>query len=814
MIAGSCRWLRRVGAVGALVAALLATGATPASAHSVGGVGATNFRTTLEHFSGAPGVELRVVENGSRLELEAESETVVRGYQNEPYARVGPDGVYVNENSPAYYLNTDRYGVTTVPASADPKKAPSWRKISDEPVFRWHDHRTHWMQTTLPPVVSRSPDEVHRISRWTITFDRGGTSLTATGSLSWVPGPSPWGWFAAAAVLLVVPALVVGFGRRRTFTALGVAVLLVVVADAAHSVGVVLLEASRTDAFVSLLPQVAVWAIGGLASWLLFRGRDAGTWAAAVVGVCVAAASGFPDLPVFWRSSAPTVLPLGVDRLTVVVGLGVGLGLAGALALQLLLQRRRGAGSVQRLAPVGTDLAEATPEAAATNAPEPDADQPLPVDAGSETSDDPEPLGAPGGHVRGPRISRRHAVGLAVAGGAGAVAGAGLQLAASPDQPTPTAPTNTVALGSVGSQTVPFHGARQAGIATPIQRQAHARIAAFDLVPGADAAALRTLLQRWTTAAEALTTGRPAGNRTDTMTADSGPAALTVTVGFGPSLFGTVFPASARPAALAPLPAFGGESLDAARSDGDLGVLVCADDPVVVFSALRTLEQLAAGVATPRWQFAGFTRGRGVTTNEGATVRNLMGQLDGTKNPKPSEATFGKTVFVSADGWMRGGSYLVVRRIRMLLDEWEELPVTAQEQVIGRKKASGAPLSGGVETTPANFGRRGPDGELLIPADSHVRLAAAAFNRGAAMLRRGYSFADPQPGGGVEAGLIFLAWQADPRTGFVPVHQNLIAGKDRLSRFTRHEAGALFAMPGGVTRGEYLGQRLFEEAGL
>lgn len=795
-------WVRRVAAIGALVMALLAIGAGPASAHTVGGVGATSFRTTLDRFDGADGVELRVVENGSKLEARNTTETdvVVRGYQNEPYSKIGPDGVFVNENSPAYYLNADRYGVTTVPASAGPKKAPNWRKVSDDQSFRWHDHRTHWMQTTLPPLVSQAPDEFHEISRWTVTLDYAGAALAGTGTLAWVPGPAPWGWFAAIAVLLLVPTLIVGFGRRWAFPLLAATVGLIVASDAAHSVGVALVE--PTNQVVSLLPQIAVWAIGGLAAFLLVRRRDGGPWAAAIVGVCVAVASGIPDLPVFWRSSAPTVLPLPVDRTAVAVGLGAGLGLVGSLGLHLL----RGRSSQPAVAlPAVIDADDSEPE------PSPEGAAGAVAGGAAPSTEDTEAATAGRGRVR---ISRRQAVGLAVVGGAGAVAGAGLQMAASPDQPAAAPETTTVPLGAVGSQTVPFLGARQAGIATPNQRQAHARIAAFDLVAGADSAALRTLLQRWSTAAEALTAGRPASDRTDTMTADSGPASLTITIGFGPSLFGKAgLPVNARPAALAPLPAFPGEALDASRSDGDVGVVVAADDAIVVFSALRTLEQLAAGIAAPRWQFAGFTRGRGVTTNEGATVRNLMGQLDGTKNPKPSEATFGKQVF-AAENWMKNGSYLVVRRIRMLLDDWEQLPIAVQEHVIGRTKDSGAPLSGGVETTAANFGVRGADGQPLIPADSHMRLATSAFNAGAAMLRRGYSFADPQRGGGMEAGLIFLAWQADPRTGFIPVQRNLIAGNDRLSHFTRHETSALFAMPGGVARGEFVGQRLFEELGL
>lgn len=838
-------WLRRFAVLGALVTVVLGFSAGPASAHTVGGVGATNFRTTLEKFDGVPGVGLRVVENGSKLEARNTTRTdvVVRGYQNEPYAKVGPGGVFVNENSPAYYLNTDRFGVTTVPASADPRKAPRWRKVSGEHSFRWHDHRTHWMQTTLPPLVSQAPDEFHEISRWTITLDHDGRTLTGSGTLAWVPGPAPWLWFGA---VLVLAALVVALGRVVPVAAGAVA--LVVVSDAAHSVGVSLLEGlSPVNFVVGLLPQFAVWAIGGLAVWLLVRRRDGGPWAAAIVGVCVAVASGFPDLPVFWRSSAPTVLPLTVDRLAVVVALGAGLGLVGSLALLLFRGRRARAAVALPTTPTAgaTSAADATPAAdtdpdalvgedsrtddgsPAGEDPPTDEDSPAggttpagPTEPGDQTTPGDQKAAVregspvarrPVGAGRG-RISRRQAVGLAVAGGAGAVAGAGLQLAASPEPPAAAPDPTAVPLGSVGNRTVPFRGARQAGIATPEQRQAHARIAAFDLVPGADLAALRTLLQRWTTAAEQLAAGRPAGDRKDTMTADSGPASLTITVGFGPSLFGKAgIPADARPAALTPLPAFSGETLDPARSDGDLGVVVAADDATVVFSALRTLEQLAAGVATPRWQFAGFTRGRGVTTNEGATVRNLMGHLDGTKNPQPRESTFARQVFSGADGWMRNGSYLVVRRIRMLLDDWDALPVAGQEQVIGRRKASGAPLSGGVETTAANFGKRGADGAPLIPVDAHMRLATAAFNSGAAMLRRGYSFADPLPGGGVEAGQIFLAWQSDPRTGFVPVQRNLIAGNDRLGRFIRHEASALFAAPGGVAAGEYLGQRLFEE---
>jgi dye decolorizing peroxidase len=203
----------------------------------------------------------------------------------------------------------------------------------------------------------------------------------------------------------------------------------------------------------------------------------------------------------------------------------------------------------------------------------------------------------------------------------------------------------------------------------------------------------------------------------------------------------------------------------------------------------------------------GFNSSPGATA-EGATGRNLMGQVDGTNNPRPGDEDFTAKVFVTdpqAPRWLQGGSLLVVRRIRMLLDDWDGLDLAAQERVIGRRKDTGAPLSGGEERTPADFGATAPGGGPAIPADAHIRLAAPAFNTGAAMLRRGYSYAD-----GAEAGLLFLAWQADPGRGFIPVQRRLAAA-DALNHFIRHETSALFAMPGGVAAGGYVGQDLFED---
>ncbi|MEU2515181.1 iron uptake transporter deferrochelatase/peroxidase subunit [Streptomyces syringium] len=402
-------------------------------------------------------------------------------------------------------------------------------------------------------------------------------------------------------------------------------------------------------------------------------------------------------------------------------------------------------------------------------------------------------------------ISRRRLLGTAsAAGAAGLVAGgAAGAFGAEAVRETP------VALAGVGSATVPFHGAHQAGITEPAQ--AHGHLVAFDLAPGADRKAAAALLRRWSATAAELAAGEaPKGDDTG-IALDAGPSSLTVTFGFGRTFFDRTGLTAKRPAALEPLPDFTADALDRKRSDGDLWVQIGADDSLVAFHALRLLQKQAAGTARVRWQMNGFNRSPGATARP-LTGRNLMGQIDGTNNPKPSDPDFASRVFVpDRDGdWMAGGSYAVVRRIRMLLDSWDHLSLERQEKVIGRRKSDGAPLSGGTETTPVDLNKIEEDGSLAIAGDAHIRVAAPESNRGAAMLRRAFSYHDGfLDDGAPDAGLLFVAWQADPMKGFVPVQRKLDRG-DGLSRFLRHEASGLFAVPGGCAPGEYVGQRLLE----
>ncbi|MFF3450912.1 iron uptake transporter deferrochelatase/peroxidase subunit [Streptomyces sp. NPDC002667] len=402
-------------------------------------------------------------------------------------------------------------------------------------------------------------------------------------------------------------------------------------------------------------------------------------------------------------------------------------------------------------------------------------------------------------------MSRRRLLGTAGATGlALGAAGATVGYAAAPS------PAKTVPLTSVGADMAMFHGKHQPGITDALQASGH--LVAFDLAAGAGRREAAALLRRWSGTARRLMAGEAATHGDTEVARDAGPSSLTVTFGFGHSFFARTGLEKQRPVALDPLPDFSSDRLDKARSDGDLWVQIGANDALVAFHALRAIQKDAGAAARVRWQMNGFNRSPGATA-EPMTARNLMGQIDGTRNPKPSESDFDGRIFVPASGtpaWMANGSYAVVRRIRMLLDDWEKLSGRAQEDVIGRRKSTGAPLSGGTETTAMDLDKTDADGNPVVPVNAHARITRPDQNGGAAMLRRPFSFHDGIGADGTpDAGLLFVCWQADPVRGFVPVQRKLDRG-DALSTFIRHESSGLFAVPGGAADGEYVGQPLLE----
>lgn len=369
-----------------------------------------------------------------------------------------------------------------------------------------------------------------------------------------------------------------------------------------------------------------------------------------------------------------------------------------------------------------------------------------------------------------------------------------------------------------GTGSVPFYGEHQAGIATPAQDRLH--FAAFDLL-SEDPAELRELLRAWTVAAAEATAGEMVGNVNDVPLAppdDTGetvgllPSSLTVTFGFGPSLFAKpgLGLAGKRPAALKQLPPLPGDELDPAEVGGDICVQACSDDPQVAFHAIRNLARIGRGTVAMRWSQLGFGR-TSTTSRSQDTPRNLMGLKDGTANIK-AEDTEAMERFVwvgdEAPAWMQGGSYMVTRRIRMLLEVWDRASLQDQERTIGRHKYSGAPLGGRDEFEPLPLdSQRG--GHPVIPVDSHVRLASAKENDGARILRRGYSFTDgvDESLGELEAGLFFICFQRDPGQ-FVAIQERL-GQIDALNEYIKHVGSALFAVPPGAAPGGFVGEGLF-----
>ncbi len=374
--------------------------------------------------------------------------------------------------------------------------------------------------------------------------------------------------------------------------------------------------------------------------------------------------------------------------------------------------------------------------------------------------------------------------------------------------------------GTLGdsTSTVAFYGPHQAGIDTPAQDRL--AFGSLNVVDGTSPADLRDLLAQWSTAAAKMTAGELVGQVTDpdAPPVDTGEAVgspvsrLTITLGYGPSLFDRRFGlASRRPAALADLPPLPNENLDPDYSGGDLCVQACSDDPLVAFHAVRNLARIGMGAVEHNWLELGF--GRTSTTSAGQqTPRNLLGFKDGTRNIKAQQAALmNDHVWVGRETdqpWLRGGSYLVARKIRMFIENWDRDYLQDQENVIGRSKVSGGPLSGGGEFTAPDFGATAASGLPAIPANAHIRLASFEHNGGTRILRRGYSYTDgidPQAGTLV-GGLFFIAFMKNP-SQFVRLQTALAS--DALNEYVHHVGSAVFACPPGLSAGQHWGDGLF-----
>ncbi|GAA5063448.1 Dyp-type peroxidase [Nocardia callitridis] len=356
-----------------------------------------------------------------------------------------------------------------------------------------------------------------------------------------------------------------------------------------------------------------------------------------------------------------------------------------------------------------------------------------------------------------------------------------------------------------GADTVAWDGPRQAGVATTAQ--AHAMLVGFDLLPRVGRAELIGIMKVWSEDIGRLTRGQPALADTEPELAVS-PARLTVTVGYGPGVFRAIGKPDSAPSWLKPLPSFAIDRLDPAFTGGDLVLQVCSDDPVTVAHAVRVLSKNVRSLVSVKWTQRGFRRSQG-TEAPGTTMRNLMGQVDGTNNPVPDTSDFDALVW--DDGaeqpWMADGTSMVVRRIRIELDTWDELDRPGREVTLGRALDTGAPLSGTRETDDPDFAVTDRNGIPLIAPSAHIARAHHA-HEGERIFRRVYNYDDPPPPGSVSnSGLLFVSYQRDVNRQYLPIQQRLDEF-DALNQWTTPVGSAVFAVVPGIGSGSYLGEGL------
>ncbi|MFI5955017.1 hypothetical protein [Cryptosporangium sp. NPDC051539] len=345
----------RAAALLALVVAVLTITAAPAQAHGADAKpGASDYRSAITAITPeTEGLTIRVVENGARLELRnhTDQDVVVSGYSGEPYLKVTPAGVFTNTRSPATWINATADGTSKAPASAhvDTAAEPQWQKVASTPKIRWHDQRNRWVSGSPPPIVAADPSSAHRISTWKIDLLVAGTATVVTGTLDYeAPPATPLWWAGAGLVAAGLFALTYFRGgrpaaRRIVAAALGVAAL----AELTDAVGRTLVEgATGIGVLTALLTGQGVGVLVGVAALsaavLALGGADAGPFAVAFAGACLALLGGLPDYDVFAHAVAPVPWPGPVARVLAVLVLGGSVG-AALSAWWWLLRARRAA---------------------------------------------------------------------------------------------------------------------------------------------------------------------------------------------------------------------------------------------------------------------------------------------------------------------------------------------------------------------------------------------------------------------------------------------------------------------------------------
>jgi deferrochelatase/peroxidase EfeB len=423
---------------------------------------------------------------------------------------------------------------------------------------------------------------------------------------------------------------------------------------------------------------------------------------------------------------------------------------------------------------------------------------------------EPEP-GRPG---PGRRSFLRGVAGGVVAGGvAGGIGGYAYR--GSPAADPAVAANAAVVQGRLAA--VPFHGKYQAGI-LPAPSRATAVIS-FDAT-AANRAELADLFQTVTDRARFLTAGgTPPPVGIDGPPSDSGvlgptvvPDGLTVTFGVGSTLFDDRYGlAAVRPAGLVPMTAFPNDDLDPAQCGGDLILQLSAGNADTVIHALRDIAKNTRGGMQVNWRIDGFTS---PARPAGTVPRNLMGFMDGVANPSVTSApTMESLVWVDPSrsrepAWTAGGSYFVVRLIRMFVEFWDRVDINEQETMIGRRRASGFPLDGTSLHAAPDYAAD-PNGDV-IPLTAHIRLAnpRTALSAPSQILRRAYNYdRGIDQVGDLDMGLIFTCFQQDIQRQFAAVQTRLI-GEPLIDYISPFGGGYFLALPGVAGPSDYYGRAM------
>jgi hypothetical protein len=342
---------RRVARVVAFVALLLVVPvamAAPASAHTRAQA-SSNYESRIVAAPALAGVAWRLYTGGEYLEVtnHGPQELLVLGYEGEPYLRIGPEGVFENRNSPATYLNAERYADVALPPRADATTEPVWTRVADGATWAWHDHRVHWMSSVPPAIVAESGGEDVHLMDWSVAFEHGGETYELRGQLHWVERGSWWPWLGAA--LLLTSPIAAGLpkhhlGSSSWLRPAAAGVGAVALFNSIHFVDELLAWPSPTlDVMFGLLHTALFVGLGVVGAGIAWRGGGEASTVLGVASGAVVFHQGVLQLPILIASQLPTIWPGGLLRLAVAVSLGQAFWVAVVIVVTRLRRRAQGA---------------------------------------------------------------------------------------------------------------------------------------------------------------------------------------------------------------------------------------------------------------------------------------------------------------------------------------------------------------------------------------------------------------------------------------------------------------------------------------